>query len=215
MGSTAGSRRIHRFALLLACAWPLSLHAAILSGNARWAPVVTALAMTLGLVLWALARRSLMITVVAVAMTACLGIFSVHAPAVLIYAPPVLINTALAVVFAMSLRASRVPIITRYARLEHDVLPPELAQYARTLTLAWALLFAAMAVVSLALAAFGSVNEWSTFSNLMSYLLVGLLFLGEWFYRRRRFREYRHATLPELVRNVRRAGLFTLQRPTS
>jgi uncharacterized membrane protein len=77
------------------------------------------------------------------------------------------------------------------------------------LTLVWTALFAAMAAVALALALAGSLATWSTFTNVVSYLLVAALFAGELAYRRRRFRQYRHATLLELVRNVRNAGLFT------
>jgi uncharacterized membrane protein len=120
----------------------------------------------------------------------------------------VLINLALAIVFGNSLRAPREAIITKFARMEHAELPADLALYTRRLTLVWTALFAAMAAVALALALAGPLATWSTFTNVVSYLLVAALFAGELAYRRRRFRHYRHATLFELVRNVRNAGLF-------
>lgn len=213
MESAALPRWIHRSAWLLACGWPLSLHAAILLGKSDWAPRLTVLVAVLGLVLWALATRRAHAAFVSGVIAALLGILMVTAPEVLLYAPPVLINAALAVVFGMSLRAPRVPVISVFARLEQGILPPDLAYYTRWLTWIWTVFFAAMAAIAVVLASFGSLDAWSTFSNIINYVLVGLLFVGEYFYRRRRFRAYRHATLMELVQNVRRTGLFALQRP--
>ena len=208
MTSPAAPRWIPRAALLLACAWPLSLHGAVLLGAPHWVPRLTAGALIAATTLWACAARS------ARAASGALGIALLSAgavlaaPQLLFYAPPALINAALAIVFAASLRRPREPVITRFARMEHPVLPPELARYTRRLTVAWAALFAVMAGVALALAVWGSLETWSTFTNVVSYLLVAALFAGEHAYRRWRFRQYRHAGLRELVRNVRGAGLF-------
>jgi uncharacterized membrane protein len=43
---------------------------------------------------------------------------------------------------------------------------------------------------------------WLAFTAAGGYLLVAGLFLGEWVYRRRRFRQYRHASPLALVRHV-------------
>jgi len=195
-----------RAAVLLACAWPLSLHCAVLLGAPQWGPRLTAIAIILAAALWGSASgRGLAAIGIALAAVAT----ALAAPALLLYAPPVLINLALAIVFGNSLRAPREALITTFARMEHAELPADLALYTRRLTLVWTALFAAMAAVALALALAGSLATWSTFTNVVSYLLVAALFAGELAYRRRRFRQYRHATLFELVRNVRNAGLFT------
>ena len=195
-----------RAAVLLACAWPLSLHCAVLLGAPQWGPRLTAIAIILAAALWGSASgRGLAAIGIALAAVAT----ALAAPALLLYAPPVLINLALAIVFGNSLRAPREAIITKFARMEHAELPADLALYTRRLTLVWTALFAAMAAVALALALAGPLATWSTFTNVVSYLLVAALFAGELAYRRRRFRQYRHATLFELVRNVRNAGLFT------
>jgi len=192
--------------VLLACAWPLSLHCAVLLGAPQWGPRLTAIAIILAAALWGSASgRGLAAIGIALAAAAT----ALAAPALLLYAPPVLINLALAIVFGNSLRAPREAIITKFARMEHAELPADLALYTRRLTLVWTALFAAMAAVALALALAGPLATWSTFTNVVSYLLVAALFAGELAYRRRRFRQYRHATLFELVRNVRNAGLFT------
>lgn len=202
---------IPRSAVLLACFWPLCLHAAILSGRTDWAPAITALMAVGGLALWALATRRAQTALVSAGLAMGLSWLVTQAPEIVLYAPPVLINLALAVTFGRSLRAGRVPIITRFAELERTTLTADLTLYTRRLTCAWAAFFTAMATLSLALAAFASPDTWSAFSNIVNYVLVGIFFVGEYCYRRRRFRQYRHATLLELVRNVRRAGI--LHRP--
>jgi uncharacterized membrane protein len=208
MTPSAAPRWIPAAALLLACAWPLSLHAAVLLGAPHWVPRLTAGALALAAALWAAARRSARAALGALGLALASAAIALAAPALLLYAPPVLINAALAAVFAASLRAGGEPVIARFARLEHDPLPQELALYTRRLTLIWAMLFAGMGAVALVLALGASLQAWSTFANVGCYLLVAALFAGEYAYRRWRFRNYRHASLLELVRNVRRAGLF-------
>jgi len=208
MTAPAAPRWIPRAALLLACAWPLALHGAVLLGAPQWVPRLTAGALIAAAMLWALAARRVRAALGALGIALLITWVALAAPGLLFYAPPIVINAGLAAVFAASLRRPREPVIARFARMEHPVLPPELYLYTRRLTAVWAALFAAMAGVALALALRGSLEAWSTFTNVVSYLLVAALFAGEHAYRRKRFRHYRHAGLRELLRNVRGAGLF-------
>lgn len=208
MTPPAAPRWLPRAALLLACAWPLALHGALLLGAPDWVPSITAGALTGAAALWAFAARSTRALAIGLGVASLSAAAARFLPQVLLYAPPILIDATLALAFAASLRPPREPVITRFARMEHATLPAELAIYTRRLTLAWATLFAAMAIVALWLALWGSLEAWSTFTNVVSYLLVAALFAGEHAYRRWRFRHLRHASLLELVRNVRSAGLF-------
>lgn len=110
--------------------------------------------------------------------------------------------------FGRTLRAGRVPLITRIV-VEMEQAPvatqsPDLRCYTRRLTAAWALLLAALAAINLLLAlcavpsgllaGFGippplSVTEtqWSWVANVLNYGLVGGFFLAEFFYRERHF----------------------------
>jgi uncharacterized membrane protein len=76
------------------------------------------------------------------------------------------------------------------------------------LTWLWTLLFAGAAIASAALALSGERDAWSFFTNFLNYALVAALFLGEFAYRRVRYRAYRHASPLKLARNVRKAGLY-------
>jgi uncharacterized membrane protein len=138
-----------------------------------------------------------------------IALFAASPPAHwLLYVPPVLVNLALCWLFGRTLVHARTPLIARFAALEQGVLSAELAAYARVLTWLWTLLFAGAAIASAALALSGERDAWSWFTNFLNYALVAALFLGELAYRRVRFRAYRHASPLELVRNVRRAGLY-------
>jgi len=126
----------------------------------------------------------------------------------LLYLPPVALNLGLCWLFGRTLARGRVPLIARFALMEQGTLSGELAAYTRVLTWLWTLLFAAAALASLLLALSGSRDAWSLFTNLVNYVLVVALFLGELAYRRLRFRNYRHQSPLQLLRNVRRTNLF-------
>jgi uncharacterized membrane protein len=126
----------------------------------------------------------------------------------LLFIPPVVINAMLAGLFGRTLVRGRVPLIARFAMIEQGTLSAELAAYTRTLTWVWTVLFIAAALFSLALAISGHRDAWSLFTNFVNYLLVAALFLGEFVYRRLRFRAYRHHSPLQLLRNVRGTNLF-------
>lgn len=200
---------IRRSVLLLACAWPLSLHYAIVFAAPEWSARVTATAIALGAVIWATADGRAAAAILAAAIAALLGATLLYVPRVLLFAPPVMINAALAVFFGASLRIGREPVISVFARLEQGgVLPPDLARHARSVTWIWALLLAAIATLDMALAIWASLETWSLFTNIVDYALIAALFIGEYFYRRVRFRHYRHASLAALLRNVQSANRF-------
>jgi uncharacterized membrane protein len=126
----------------------------------------------------------------------------------LLFIPPVALNLALCWVFGRTLVRERVPIVAHFAMMEQGVLAPELAAYTRALTRLWTLLFAACAAASAGLALSGNRDAWSLFTNLLNYLLVTGLFLGEFAYRRLRYRGYRHQSPWKLARNIGRTNLF-------
>ena len=126
----------------------------------------------------------------------------------MLFVPPIAINLALAWLFGRTLVRGRVPLIARFALMEQGTLSAELASYTRTLTWLWTLLFIAAAAASLALALSGHRDAWSLFTNFLNYVLVAALFLGEFVYRRLRFRNYRHHSPLQLLRNVRGTKLF-------
>lgn len=99
---------------------------------------------------------------------------------------PVVVNAVMGVVFAWTLW--RPPsLIERLARLQMPDLPPEGVRHTRRVTMAWCVFFALNGGMALA-TAFMSREVWVLYNGLISYLLMGGMFAGEWFLRKRLLR---------------------------
>lgn len=97
---------------------------------------------------------------------------------------PVLINLALLGLFAGSLVFGP-PIIERLARLSEPDLPPAAIRYTRQVTLVWVGFFISNASIATALALWAPLSWWTLYTGLIAYLLMGVLFAGEWLVRQR------------------------------
>ena len=91
-----------------------------------------------------------------------------------------------ALIFGLSLLPPRVALCTRFAHYAHEVMTPELERYTHRVTVAWALFFVIMGLISSALF-FSSLprSVWSAFNTLFTLPLVGLMFAAEYAVRRR------------------------------
>lgn len=115
---------------------------------------------------------------------------------------PALLNAWLAWIFGRTLRSGQEPLIGTFARLEREQLHclaepkllPRMASYTRRLTQIWSALFILMALIAAVLAVSGQFKMWMIFTGVISYLLVGVLFVGEYIYRRLHFPNDAHAT---------------------
>ena len=94
---------------------------------------------------------------------------------------PVLINLIMLAVFASSL-FTRQSIIERFARIHEPDLKPAAIKYTRKVTMVWCVFFIINAVIS-ALTAITSLAAWTWYNGFFSYVLIGLLFAGEWLFR--------------------------------
>ncbi|MBC8027512.1 MAG: hypothetical protein H7Y89_16085 [Steroidobacteraceae bacterium] len=116
-----------------------------------------------------------------------------------LFLPSILIPALLTWFFASTLRPGRESLITAVARAARPDTPDYLLRYSRTLTVLWASLFAAMALWDGLLAAFAPQRWWSFMANLANYLVVGAFVVGEYVFRRLRFRDYAHPGFVEYV----------------
>ncbi len=71
-------------------------------------------------------------------------------------------------------------LVERLARIQHPDLPPEGVRYTRKVTQIWCLFFVVNGGIALCTAIWGSFELWSLYNGLISYLLMGLLFAGEY-----------------------------------
>ena len=66
----------------------------------------------------------------------------------------------------------------------HAPLTPQHELYARQVTVAWTLFFAAMALTSTLLFFLAPLASWSVFANFLTLPLVALMFIAEYWVRR-------------------------------
>jgi uncharacterized membrane protein len=97
---------------------------------------------------------------------------------------PVLVNAVMLGVFAISLRHPP-SAIERLARLREPELPPAAIAYTRKVTIAWCVFFVGNGAIALATALWASDRVWAAYNGLIAYVLMGLLFAGEWLLRQR------------------------------
>ena len=94
---------------------------------------------------------------------------------------PACVSLSLLWVFGRSL--ARPPtVIERIARLAEPCLPPSGVAYTRRVTQIWCAFFVANTAVSVA-TVFSSREAWLLYNGFLAYLLMGLLFAGEWLVR--------------------------------
>ncbi|WP_406662865.1 hypothetical protein [Gallaecimonas sp. GXIMD1310] len=95
---------------------------------------------------------------------------------------PVMINLGLLVSFAYSLYQGP-SMIERLARLREPDLPASGVAYTRKVTWVWCGFFLINGAIALATALFASQQLWTLYNGVVSYVLIGCLFAGEWCYR--------------------------------
>jgi uncharacterized membrane protein len=96
---------------------------------------------------------------------------------------PVLVNGALLGVFAYSLFFPPT-MAERFARMGEADLHPLAVGYTRRVTQVWCGFFALNGAIALVTALWASLAIWSLYNGFIAYLLMGLLFAGEYCIRR-------------------------------
>jgi uncharacterized membrane protein len=104
---------------------------------------------------------------------------------------PVLVNAALLAAFGFSLASPR-SMIERFARLTEPDLPPAAVAYTRVVTQVWCGFFVVNGSIALGTAIWASPAVWSLYNGVIAYVLMGLLFAGEYLVRIR-FKRAHHA----------------------
>jgi len=168
-----------------------------------WAP----LAVTALWLLWGTSYLRGAVVVVAAVTAALLILWPEHGMDVgLVYLGQyVVAQICLSVLFGRTLLAGHEPLVTRLALLVHKELPPPIARYTRTVTVAWTLFFAGMGLLAILLYAFAPRAAWSAFINLLTLPCVVAMFVVEYIVRRLRFPWFGHASILAGVREFRRA----------
>lgn len=182
---------------VLSVAFAIAAHAALLDTLPPAAGALLSLVPLSLLVLWFFRRTGHRIAALALVAAGVLAV-ALEWPALERHFPSVFFlehaggNLLLAMLFGRTLFGGREPLVTTFARIAHGGLTPQLARYTRQVTVAWTLFFLALFATSATLYTAGFMGAWSLLANLLSPLLVALMFVVEY--------AVRHLVLPDIER---------------
>jgi uncharacterized membrane protein len=111
------------------------------------------------------------------------------------------INALLCGWFGGTLRRGRLSLIGRFAERVHP-LSDDQRRYTWQVTRVWSVFFGAMALSSIVVYLSLSFAAWSVLANLLTPLLVGALFIGEYLVRYRLHPEFERTRLVDALRAV-------------
>jgi uncharacterized membrane protein len=218
--------------LLMGASYPLLAHVAVLSGRPDL--IAASIGLLVLLILYGGLRRGRP-SAWGLLLAGGLGLHLAARSAqtlLLLFLPPILLNAFMAWVFGHTLLRGRTPLIERMIHALHggpSELDADIVAYARRLTQVWASLFLLLAIVNFGLAAFARpgglllaagfdpgiavpLGIWSLFANVLNYLIVGALFVVEYWLRRRRFPQQTYRGLLDFTRRL--ASVSAMFRPT-
>ncbi|MSR10085.1 MAG: ketosynthase [Gammaproteobacteria bacterium] len=208
--------------LLLAMAYPILTHFAIASGSASLtiASVILLAVVVLGP---GLIRGSWVVWLaIPLVMGLILLLIYLDLPSLPLYGPPVLITGFTAWLFGRTLAPGSTPLIEQFARLMRppdQELEPAIVVHARRVTVVWTVLLATLSVLNLLLAMVAvpagilvsvgihppfqvTQTVWSLFANVLNYVILVGLFVGEYAYRRFRFPNLPYTGMVDFLRRA-------------
>lgn len=94
---------------------------------------------------------------------------------------PIIVNVVMLAIFTQSLYQKE-SMVERFARLQEPELPDYAVRYTRTVTKVWCFFFVVNGSVALA-TTFMSLQTWTFYNGLISYLMAGSLFAVEFIVR--------------------------------
>lgn len=97
---------------------------------------------------------------------------------------PAAMSLGMLLLFGLSLKFPP-SMIERFARLREPSLPPAGVHYTQRVTQVWCAFFVANGTVAVWTALYASRDVWAMYNGLIAYILMGVLFAGEWIVRRR------------------------------
>ena len=171
-------------------------------GNLGALVAITPVVLTALVLAWRSARRQLMMGMVLLLCVVLWAGWSAleHHFGVVYWLQNAGVLLVLCIIFGRTLLAGQKPLCTRFAEVVHAPLTPRHEIYARQVTLAWTLFFAAMVLISTGLFFLAPLATWSVFANFMTLPLVALMFIVEYRVRIRVLPHMRDTHIMDAVR---------------
>lgn len=111
---------------------------------------------------------------------------------------PVLMSVGAGIIFASTL-IKPPSMIERFARLAEPDLPESGVIWTRKVTIVWCIFFVMNALVALYSVLFAPTRFWVIYNGFISYVLMGILLLGEFILRKRQQRINQHVTMSDQI----------------
>lgn len=118
------------------------------------------------------------------------------------FLPPIVLPIMVGTVFIASLTKNNIPLVTDIGEKARGPLSQEMRDYTRGVTMLWAWVLVLMALWSTVLPFTQSMLLWSVVTNFANYVLVAVLFVGEFIYRQYRFPNHNHPNLRDYIKIV-------------
>ena len=188
--------------ILLLIAYPLLAHASVVMGAPKleWAALSS---LATGCLYGGLRGGRPRVWLALAGIVAALGALTAAGGGrYALYLPSLVAPLLVLIPFAGSLLPGQTPLVSRIASLVHRPLPPPLVGYTRGVTWLWTLAIVLFAGIDLFLMACADRETWSLYANGEAYLLLGAVFIGEYLWRRWRFRELPHPAFLDYLRLV-------------
>ncbi|NOY72549.1 MAG: hypothetical protein GXP14_09265 [Gammaproteobacteria bacterium] len=195
--------------LALIISYPLLIHLAIWREwpNLQLAALII---LAVGLLYKKLIKKNTASWGILVALISVIAVCHYYGASIyLSYLPPVVIFMLFLFVFSSSLRKNQTPIVTDIAEKSRGFLAPEIRNYTRSVTIFWSFFFLVMTIWTMVLPWLVSPTIWSWFTNFVHYVLVAVFFVAEYYYRKWRFRGYKHPGLWSYINLVVKAKVTT------
>lgn len=182
------SRVLSVVAVVLTLLYPLAIWLGHGQLEPRWLALLLLLAAAIRLPAFKMSRSARWSAAGALALAAC----AIWANALLpLKLYPVLVNAAFLVAFAYSL-AVPPTMVERFARMAEPDLPASGVAYTRRVTQVWCGFFVVNGAIALGTALWASEATWSLYTGVIAYVLMGVLFAGEYLVRLR-FKRFHNA----------------------
>jgi uncharacterized membrane protein len=208
--------------LLLAIAYPILTHIAIASDSATLTITSVILLAALALAPGLIRRSWIAWLAIPLVISSILLLVHLDVPSLPLYGPPVLITGFTAWLFGRTLAPGNTPLVEQFARLMRSPdyqLEPAIVVHARRVTVVWTVLLATLSVLNLLLALVAvpagilvtagidppvqvTQTLWSLFANVLNYVILVGLFVGEYAYRRFRFPNLPYTGMIDFLRRA-------------
>lgn len=177
-------RLINLIIVLLVCCYPFAIYFGLNHFPLRYIALALAFIFLLRYIITkpqSHRSRKPIIFATAIGLIACVAVIITNQSfAIRLY--PVMMSLFMFALFFYSL--SHPPtVIERLARLKTKALPDDAIDYLWKVTIVWCCFFVVNGAIALWTVLFASLATWTLYNGLLSYLLMGCLFIGELLFR--------------------------------